>query len=138
MKYGKRNFIITLIQSLCFFFLSVVFSQYTCEEVSPLPNPESAGNIVGTVFSVGWPGPIPENWEPPRYLQKCTIILLDSDKRPLKEFSTNNDGSFQTEAIPGTYYFLVKESPIPSETGPYSLKDSQTLSVQAHYDNGMR
>jgi hypothetical protein len=67
-----------------------------------------------------------------------TIIVLDPNRKTLKEFATDGKGKFETPLQPGTYYLRVKESMIPAETGPYVIQPGIFLTVEAHYDNGMR
>jgi len=68
----------------------------------------------------------------------CTVIVLDTDRKLVKEFATDEKGRFKTSLQPGTYYLRVRKSRIPAETGPYEVRPGETVAVRAHYDNGMR
>ena len=67
-----------------------------------------------------------------------TIQVLDAQRKIVQEVKTNAKGEFLISLRPGTYYLRVKESPLPAETGPYETVLGKLLTVQAHYDNGMR
>jgi hypothetical protein len=112
----------------------VVFS--SCEDPGSSLDVETA--IQGQVYSIGAPGPVPINWTPPPLEMVCTVIVLDTDRKLVKEFTSDEKGRFKTSLRPGTYYLRVKESRIPAETGPYEVRPGEIVSVQAHYDNGMR
>jgi hypothetical protein len=94
--------------------------------------------IEGQVYDISHPGPIPIGWVAPAMENTVTIIVFDSDKNELMEVQTNADGSFFVALAPGTYFLGVKESPVPTESGPFSLLPHQHLQVKAYYDNGMR
>jgi hypothetical protein len=98
---------------------------------------EDAG-IQGQVYSISTPGPTPIGWTPPPLEIISTIVVLDTNKKLVKEFATDEKGRFKIFLPPGTYYLRVKESMIPAETGPYEVKRGEILLAEAHYDNGMR
>jgi hypothetical protein len=125
----KLSFVI-----LALFLPLVVLS--SCEDPGSSLDVETA--IQGQVYSIGAPGPVPINWTPPPLEMVCTIIVLDTDRNLVKEFTTDEKGRFKTSLRPGTYYLRVKESRIPAETGPYEVRPGEIVTVRAHYDNGMR
>lgn len=92
----------------------------------------------GQVFLISKPGPIPIGWVPPPLEQVNTIQVLDTQRKIVREETTSDKGRFMISLQPGTYYLRVKESPIPSETGPYIVRSGEIRVVEAHYDNGMR
>jgi len=94
--------------------------------------------IQGQVYLISKPGPIPIGWVPPPLEQVNTIRVLDVQRRIVQEATTSDKGRFMIPLQPGTYYLRVKESPIPSETGPYLVQVGTIISVEAHFDNGMR
>lgn len=94
--------------------------------------------IQGQVFLISKPGPIPIGWVPPPLEQVNTIQVLDAQRRIVREEKTSDKGRFMISLQAGTYYLRVKESPIPAETGPYEVTSGRILTVEAHYDNGMR
>jgi hypothetical protein len=102
---------------------------------SPTP---SKSSLEGQVYDISHPGPIPIGWVAPPLEKKVMVIVLDSNKKTVKEVQTNADGSFFVALAPGTYYLSVKESPVPTESGPFTLLPNRRLTVQAYYDNGMR
>lgn len=107
-----------------------------CRDSGSAPT-EKAG-IVGQVYSIGTPGPVPIGWKPPPLEEVSAIIVLNSDQVTVTEFQTDEKGRFETELPPGTYFLRVKESLVPAETGPYTITPGQFLAVEAHFDNGMR
>lgn len=108
----------------------------SCEDSGSALDVETA--IQGQVYSIGTPGPVPFNWTPPPLEMVCTIIALDTDRKLVKEFTTDEKGRFKISLQPGTYYLRVKESRIAAETGPYEVRPGEIVIVRAHYDNGMR
>jgi hypothetical protein len=94
--------------------------------------------IQGQVFLISKPGPIPIGWVPPPLEQVSTIQVLDAQRRIVREATTSDKGKFMISLQPGTYYLKVKESPIPAETGPYLVDVGRIMSVEAHFDSGMR
>lgn len=107
-----------------------------CRDLTP-PT-ESESGLEGQVYSIGWPGPIPENWVPPPLETAVTVIVLDSDKNTFMEVQTDAKGRYFVVLAPGTYFLSVKESSVPAESGPFKLLHHQRLTVEAFYDNGMR
>lgn len=125
------------------FILSLLFSCEATEStfnVNPnsVPDQNIKTGIIGQVYSIGTPGPIPDDWTPPLLEAKSTIVVLDINRNLVKEFSTDEKGKFQTSLNLGVYFIKVKESRIPKETGPYILKEEEVIIVEAYYDNGMR
>jgi hypothetical protein len=94
--------------------------------------------IQGQVFLISAPGPIPIGWTPPPLEQVSTIQVLDTQRRIVKEERTSDKGRFMISLQQGMYYLRVKESPIPAETGLYEVTSGRILTVEAHYDTGMR
>ena len=94
--------------------------------------------VQGQVFLISKPGPIPIGWVPPPLEQVNTIRVLDAERRIVLEATTSDKGKFMISLQSGTYYLRVKESPIPAETGPYLVDIGKIISVEAHFDNGMR
>ena len=94
--------------------------------------------LEGQVYDISHPGPIPIGWVAPPLEMVVTVIVLDSDKNALMEVQTNAKGSFFVSLAAGTYFLSVKESPVPTESGPFTLLPNRRLTVQAYYDNGMR
>jgi hypothetical protein len=94
--------------------------------------------IEGQVLLISKPGPIPIGWVPPPLEQVSTIQVLDTQRRIVLEEKTTDKGRFMISLQPGTYYLRVKESLIPAETGPYFVTSGRIVTVEAHYDSGMR
>lgn len=107
-----------------------------CKDSGSILDDESG--VEGQVFLISKPGPIPIGWVPPPLEQVNTIQVLDTQRRIVREEKTSDKGRFMISLRPGTYYFRVKESPIPAETGPYEVTSGRILTVEAHYDTGMR
>lgn len=107
-----------------------------CNDFGTTPYQDTG--IQGQVFLISKPGPIPIGWVPPPLEQVYTIRVLDAQRRTVLEATTNEKGKFMISLQPGTYYLRVKESPIPAETGPYLVDVGKIISVEAHFDNGMR
>jgi hypothetical protein len=107
-----------------------------CQDSGSSPS-EKAG-LQGQVYSIGTPGPVPNGWTPPLLEMVSTIIVLNSNRITVKELPTDETGRFKTQLPPGTYFLRVKESLVPAETGPYTLTAGELLTVEAHFDNGMR
>lgn len=120
-----------------FVFLSIsLLVISSCRDSGISPNVESG--IQGKVYSIATPGPTPIDWTPPPLEAVSTIVVLDVNKTAVTEILTDDKGRFRASLPPGTYYFRVKESRIPAETGPYVVRPGEILAVVAHYDNGMR
>ena len=94
--------------------------------------------IQGQVYLISKPGPIPIGWVPPPLEQVNTIQVLDAQRRIVREERTSDKGKFMISLQPATYYLRIKESPNPAETGPYEVTSGRILTVEAHYDTGMR
>jgi hypothetical protein len=107
-----------------------------CKDSGTVPSDDMG--IQGQVFLISKPGPIPIGWVPPPLEQVNTIQVLDAQRRIVREEKTSDKGRFMISLQAGTYYLRVKESPIPAETGPYEVTSGRILTVEAHYDNGMR
>ncbi len=112
----------------------------SCSDPSSLPTPplQYPNVLQGQVYILSHPGPIPIGWIPPPLETISTIIVLNNQRKIILETPTDRKGKFQIMLPTGIYFLRVKESPIPAETGPYYLKEGQTLLVEAYYDNGMR
>jgi hypothetical protein len=98
---------------------------------------ESTG-IQGQVYLISKPGPIPIGWIPPPLEQVTTVQVLDAQRGIVREEKTTDKGEFTISLQPATYYLRVKESPIRAETGPYEVVSGRILTVEAHFDSGMR
>jgi hypothetical protein len=107
-----------------------------CRDAGSAPAPEAI--LEGQVLLISKPGPIPIGWVPPPLEMVTTVIVLDAGKIIVKQTSTDAKGTFSIPLSPGTYYLRVKESPIPSDTGPYTILAGERRTAEAHYDNGMR
>ena len=107
-----------------------------CRDFGTTPYQDTG--ILGQVFLISKPGPIPIGWVPPPLEQVNTIRVLDAQRRIVLEATTSDKGKFMISLQSGTYYLRVKESPIPAETGPYLVDIGRIISVEAHFDNGMR
>ena len=120
--------------------LILFFLLTNCTDPTSLPTPTLAhsGILNGQVYNLSHPGPIPIGWVPPPYEAVCTVIAQDIQQNIRLEVDTDSHGKFQILVPPGTYYLRVKESRLSSITGPYQLRDGETLEVKAYYDNGMR
>ena len=94
--------------------------------------------IQGQVYLISAPGPIPIGWIPPPLEQVTTVQVVDVQRAIVQEAKTSDKGRFMISLQPGTYYLRVKESPVRAETGPYEVASGRFLTVEAHYDNGMR
>jgi len=94
--------------------------------------------ITGQVYLISSPGPVPVNWSPPPFEQVSTIVVMNVQKNIVEQKQTSKTGEFMISLPAGTYYLRVKESPLPAETGPFEISSGRILTVQAHYDNGMR
>ena len=125
-------------RTLWFILLLAMVSAATsgCNDFGNAPVPITG--IQGQVYSIATPGPTPEGWIPPPLEMVSTILVLDRNKKLIVEVITDSKGRFISPLDPGTYYVRVKESWVPAETGPYTLRDGEMLSVRANYDNGMR
>jgi hypothetical protein len=94
--------------------------------------------VQGQVYLISKPGPIPIGWIPPPLEQVMTVQVLDAQRSIVREEKTNDKGKFMISLRPATYYLRVRESPLPAETGPYEVVSGRILTVEAHFDNGMR
>lgn len=135
MKHHKYFKLFVYLFLICNILILVLCTD--CEDSSPLNFPNPSG-VVGQVFNLSHPGPIPIGWMPPPLNQVSTIRVFDINNHELFEKSTHSDGSFQINVQSGTYYFSVKESPIQSKTGPVNIRDNERITIQVFYDNGMR
>ena len=113
--------------------------------VAPWDGCKDSGSVIvndtgvqGQVLLISKPGPIPIVWVPPPLEQVNTIIVLDAQRKVVSQAETTDKGKFMISLQPGAYYLRVKESPIAAETGPYQVVSGKILTVEAHYDNGMR
>ena len=113
--------------------------------ISPWDGCKDSGSVIvsdsgiqGQVYLISKPGPIPIGWVPPPLEQVNAIQVLDAQRRIVREESTSDKGKFMISLQPGTYYLRVKESPLAAETGPYFVASGTIVTVEAHYDNGMR
>ncbi|MEK6756502.1 MAG: hypothetical protein AABZ02_10175 [Bacteroidota bacterium] len=125
---GSRYLFLVILASLRVF--------NSCQDLGSSASEETG--IQGQVYSITTPGPVPEGWTPPPLERVSTIVVLDVNRKHVKEFATDEKGRFKTYLQPGTYFLRVKESLIPAQTGPYVVMPGQILSVEAHYDSGMR
>lgn len=100
--------------------------------------PQHETGMQGQVLLISKPGPIPIGWVPPPLEQVTSIQVFDAMRKLVQETMTSVQGRFSIFLPPGTYYLRVKESPIPAETGPYEVTSGKMLTVEAHFDNGMR
>ena len=136
MSFKKQNISHIVKTVILFSFCLLTF----CSDPFSLPTPplQYPNVLQGQVYNLSHPGPIPIGWIPPPLEAVSTIIVLDTQRKFVLETSSDNKGKFQISLPVGNYYLRVKESPLPVETGPYSLKEGETLSVEAYFDNGMR
>jgi len=119
------------------FSFAMVFAAVSgCNDSGTSPLPMTG--IQGQVYSIATPGPTPVGWVPPPLEKISTILVLDSNHKFIFEVLTDNKGRFTVELQPGTYYLRVKESMIPTETGPYVVTAGTIIPVRAHFDSGMR
>ena len=116
--------------------ISVCLLTY-CSDPRPTTPLLYPNELQGQVYNYSHPGPIPVGWVPPPYENECTIVVLDINRNIVTESATDNKGRFRIILPDGTYYLRVKESPVQTETGPYLLKNGQTLIVEANFENGM-
>ncbi len=93
--------------------------------------------VQGRVYAVGGPAQRID-WTPPPYEHQATISVLDSAERPLKEVLTDKRGKFKILLPPGKYYFIVKESFIPSRQGPVEVLKDSVRSIHLSFDSGIR
>jgi hypothetical protein len=93
--------------------------------------------MIGQVFSICVPS-FPSGWSPPPLEAVSTIVVLDANHLPITEIRTDNKGRFTISLPEGTYFISVKESPVRDETGPYSVKVGEMVSVTAHYQCAIR
>lgn len=98
---------------------------------------ESA-TLYGQVLLISKPGPIPIGWIPPPLEQVNTVLVLNADRKQVREVTTDKRGSFSVSITPGVYFLRVKASPIPAETGPFLCTPGASTLAEAHFDNGMR
>jgi hypothetical protein len=110
----------------------------SCYDANPLPSPSNFGSLTGQVYNLSHPGPIPIGWIPPPYEKQCTIIVLDKNRNPILVSLTDDKGKFSISIFDGSFYLRVKESPLPTESGPYDVKEGQITKAEAFYDVGMR
>jgi hypothetical protein len=114
--------------------LGVLFTGAGCRERN-LVSVTAASGLAGQVYAIGGPAiSIP----PPPYEKASTIVVLDSTSGPVNEFATNDKGKFQISLSPGKYYLRVKESFVPTTTGPFAVIEGQVDSAFAYYNNGIR
>jgi hypothetical protein len=125
-------------KTTCFVFsvTLIVVAASACHDLGTTLSPTSG--IQGQVYSIATPGPTPINWVPPPLEQVSTILVLSSNREVILQALTDNNGRFTISLSPGTYFLRVKESMIPSETGPYVVRAGEITPVRANYDNGMR
>jgi hypothetical protein len=109
---------------------------FACHDLTPPPEYESG--FEGQVYNISHPGPIPIGWIAPPLEMVVTVMVLDGDKQLQTKVQTDAKGGFFVALAPGTYFLSVKESMVPTESGPFTLLPNQRLMVQAYYDNGMR
>ncbi len=111
-----------------------------CSDPFSLPTPplQYPNVLHGQVYNLSHPGPIPVDWIPPPYEAVSTVIAHDIQQGISLEVKSDGRGQFLIMAPPGNYYLRVKESYLSSETGPYQLKEGETIEVKAYFDNGMR
>jgi hypothetical protein len=107
-----------------------------CRDLGTSPIEDTG--IQGQVYSIATPGPTPIGWTPPPLEIMSTIVVLDVNKKLVKEFATDGRGRFKIILPPGRYFLRVKESMIPAETGAYDVRSGEIMAAEAHYDNGMR
>ena len=93
--------------------------------------------IEGRVFSIGAPA-VSEEWSPSPLERISTIIILDRNHAEVREATTDDLGRFNVSLPAGVYFLRVKESIVPEVTGPFTVMKDGFVSVEAHYDNGMR
>ena len=93
--------------------------------------------MTGQVFSICVPS-FPSGWTPPPLERVSTVIILDVNQLPIMEARTDDKGRFTLLISQGTYFIRVKESPVHAETGPYSVKVCEVVSVAAHYQCAIR
>ncbi len=124
-----------LIPVILFFFVHTACTDLNSLPTLPLKYPNV---LVGQVYNLSHPGPIPVGWIPPPYEAICTVIIQDVDQGIILEVKTDSKGKFRVTVQDGIYYLRVKESLLSSVTGPYHARNGETLEVKAYYDNGMR
>lgn len=107
-----------------------------CEDLGTESAPGAI--LYGQVLLISKPGPIPIGWIPPPLEQVNTVLVLNTDRKQVREVTTDNRGTFSISITPGTYHLRVKESPIPAETGPFLCAPGISTVAEAHFDNGMR
>jgi hypothetical protein len=125
-------------KTCCFVFSVALFvvTANACHDLGTTLSPTSG--IQGQVYSIATPGPTPINWVPPPLEQVSTILVLSSNREVIVQALTDSKGRFTIPLSPGTYFLRIKESMIPSETGPYVVGIGEIIPVRANYDNGMR
>ena len=116
--------------------LGISLSSYSFQKNS-VPVTQRRTGIKGQVYAVGAPA-VRIDWKPPPLERISTIIITDSTGKTVKEIKTDTKGKFTTSLPPGIYYFLVKESIIERNDGPFTVKKNRITDVQASFDNGVR
>jgi hypothetical protein len=81
---------------------------------------------------------VPIGWVPPPLERVFTIIVFDKRKNHFKEFSTDDKGKFSFLLPSGTYFVRVKESPRPTDSGPFQIRNGEIDSVAVYYNCGIR
>lgn len=94
--------------------------------------------IVGQVYDISWPGPVPEGWTPQPMERVVTVQVLTLQSNVVAEAKTDAKGKFLIPVVAGRYNLLVKESPVPTQTGPFDVRTGERAAAVAHYDVGMR
>ena len=94
--------------------------------------------LVGQVYSIGWPGPVPEGWTAPPLEQVVAVEVRDLELAVVAVAKTDAKGHFVIPIAAGHYTLRVKESPVPVQTGPFDVRSGECATAVAYYDNGMR
>ncbi len=93
--------------------------------------------VQGRVYAVGGPARRID-WRPPPYEHQVTISVHDTAGNPVKEILTDSTGKFRILLPPGKYYFVVKESFIPTEQGPVKVVKGTLKPLTLEFDSGIR
>ncbi len=93
--------------------------------------------VQGRVYAVGGPARRID-WRPPPYEHQVTIAIHDTAGNRIKEVLTDTKGKFRILLQPGKYYFVVKESFIPTQQGPFTIIKDSLRRLNLEFDSGIR
>lgn len=122
---------LSLLLLLCFFGILV----FGCQQATP---PKTETGIEGQIYEIGGPA-FDEGGTPPPLQEVRTIVVSDSNRVTLQEFTTDSLGAFRIALQAGTYFLLVKDTTfLQGQNGPFVIQAGHVSSVNLYHDNGIR